>query len=86
MTAHTKPTPARCGCFVRPKLMVRAIKPLTPPSLTPDERATLAQHGEWVAHMCLAFGASVATAYKVAGYFVEGVEKNWLASKPASES
>lgn len=36
--------------------------------------------------MCLAFGASVATAYKVAGYFVEGVEKNWLASKPASES
>lgn len=31
---------------------------------------------EWVVTTCLMFGASVGTAYKVAGLFIEGLEND----------
>ena len=41
----------------------------------PIEEMTLAELAEWVKMTCLMFGASPATAYKVAGTFVEGLER-----------
>lgn len=41
----------------------------------PIEQMTLAEIAEWVKVTCLMFGASPATAYKVAGLFVEGLER-----------
>lgn len=40
-------------------------------------RPTPHQMAEFVRSICLGFGASVATAYKVAGLFVEGVVAEW---------
>lgn len=37
------------------------------------DRETLAQ---WLVETCRAFGAKESTAYKVAGYFIEQIEKD----------
>lgn len=51
----------------------------------PDERADeqryldtaeLNKWAKWVVETCLTFGTSVSTAYKVAGLFVEGLERD----------
>ena len=33
------------------------------------------QWADWIVSLCLAFGASVSTAYKVAGLFIEGINQ-----------
>jgi hypothetical protein len=42
--------------------------------MTTSETAVIA---EWVVTTCLWFGASVYTAYIVAGLFVQGLEQEW---------
>lgn len=39
------------------------------------EEMTLEEIADWVCKTCLMFGTSPATAYKVAGTFVAGLEK-----------
>lgn len=38
------------------------------------EEMSMQETAEWVCQTCLMLGASPATAYKVAGIFVEGLE------------
>lgn len=39
------------------------------------EDMTLEEIGDWVYQTCLIFGTHPATAHKVAGFFVEGLQK-----------
>lgn len=39
------------------------------------EEMDLQEIADWICKTCLLFGASPSTAYKVAGAFVEGLEK-----------
>lgn len=45
----------------------------TAPSET--RRLTEREVAEWVVNTCVTFGASVHTAYKVAGLFIEGIAR-----------
>lgn len=47
--------------------------------LTPEQDAQLARVGQWVIETCLLFGTQRKTAYLVAGAFLEGLEREWLA-------
>ena len=33
--------------------------------------------GEWIRDLCLSFGSTKETAWKVAGVFIQGVENEW---------
>lgn len=46
--------------------------------LSDEQYARLDRIGHWAYDTCIIFGATPATAWKVAGAFVAGVERAWL--------
>ncbi len=48
---------------------------MTDTPATPDPKIDDKTLAEWVVNTCLAFGATVATAYQVAGLFILGVRR-----------